>query len=297
MDEGWFSDHVNTGSERDDFSEVDEEFRDDPSFLSDRSRNTNEIIDSHSVFDDEQDGSEDEVVDLLSRSKGKYPIVATSASQTSTSVIPKKTVLSDPRQFTSVSNILSKPVQSVFTKSRPVVPSSKTLSNIPKDTQEISSRKRKKMQYLTSLALQNKEASSPSRSAPNDQLSNLEEFRQTRSSATKVQKDGEQNILGGEVSPFLPPRVPVAKMLRQKIVASDPEDSEDDGQDLYELANTKTKSLSSSQKEALRSLSSSHIYLLFGFFLSHCTSLWEYCQLKWFINFFCNTLYDVSYSS
>lgn len=183
MDEGWFSDHVNTGNQRDDFSEVDDEFRDDPPFLSDRSRNTNEIIDSDSVFDDEQDGTEDEVVDLISRSK------ATSASQTSTSMISKKslkTVLSDPRQFTSVSNVRSKPVQNVFTKSRPVVPSSKIPSNIPKETQKISSRKRKKMQYLTSLALQNKEASSPSRSAPTDQLSNLEEFRQTRSSATKV---------------------------------------------------------------------------------------------------------------
>ena len=95
MDEGWFSDHVNTGNQRDDFSEVDDEFKDDPPFLSDRSRNTNEIIDSDSVFDDEQDGTEDEVVDLISRSK------ATSASQTSTSVISKKslkTVLSDPRQ-------------------------------------------------------------------------------------------------------------------------------------------------------------------------------------------------------
>lgn len=225
VDEGWFSDHVNTGSERDDFSEVDDEFRDDPSFLSDRSRNTNEIIASDSVFDDEQDG-------------------APSAGQTSTSVVPKKslkTILSGPRQFTSVSNVLSKPVQKGFTKSKPVVPSSKIPSNIPKDTQEISSRKRKKMQYLTSLALQNKEDSSPPRSAPTDQLSNLEEFRQTRSSAIKLKKDGEQDILGGEVSPSLAPRVPVAKMLRQKIVASDPEDSEDDGQNLYEQTNTKTK--------------------------------------------------------
>lgn len=139
MDEGWFSDHVNTGNERDDFSEVDDEFRDDPPFLSDRSRNTNEIIDSDSVFDDEQDGTEDEVVDLILRSKANCPIVATSASQTSASVIPKKslkTVLSDPRQFTSVSNVRSKPVQNVFTKSGPVVPSKKIPSNIPKETQK-----------------------------------------------------------------------------------------------------------------------------------------------------------------
>lgn len=47
--------------------------------------------------------------------------------------------------------------------------------------------------------------------------------------------------MGGELSPSLAPRVPVAKLLRQKIVASDPEDSEDDGQNLYEQTNTKTK--------------------------------------------------------
>jgi hypothetical protein len=143
------------------------------------------------------------------------------ASKTSTSVIPTKslkTVFSNPRQFTSVSNVLSKPMKHVVPNSKPVIPSLKMPTNIPKDTQEISLPKRKKMQYLASLATQSK-GGSPPRSALTEQSVNQQESRQTRSTATKAKNDTEYDLLGGEISPFSVPRVAVAKILRQKRVA------------------------------------------------------------------------------
>jgi hypothetical protein len=236
VDEGWFSDHVTTASDGDDISEVDDESREDPSFQSNRSRNANEVYDSDSVYDDDQDEAENVSLQGFAEE---------AASKTSTSVIPKKslkTVFSNPRQFTSVSNVLSKPMKHVVPNSMPVVPSLKIPPNMPKDTQVISLRKRKKMQYLASLA------GSPTRSALTEQSVNQEEPRQTRSSATKAKNDTEHDLLEGEISPFSVPRVAVAKILRQKRVATDIEDSEDDGQNLYDITKTKKRSSKKSKQ-------------------------------------------------
>jgi hypothetical protein len=103
------------------------------------------------------------------------------------------------------------------------------------------------MQYLASLAAQSKDKS-PTRSALTEQSVNQEESRQTRSSATKAKNDTEHDLLGGEIPPFSVPRVAVAKILRQKRVATDIEDSEDDGHNLYDVTKAKKRSSKKSKQ-------------------------------------------------